>query len=185
MQAANARERTYDPARGGTNRGRGMSAGICWRNTVRRSLLVLAALVATIFLAAGVVQAAKPGLTAGVGFNANTFYAGDTTALPDGSETVITKLVLPVNAKFMVDATVSVANQDQVNEADIDCFLKHGETVLDAAGVKLGPASDAGNTTERLAMGAAFERASDAIGINLTLSCSQANSTNAYASDAN
>ena len=151
---------------------------------MRRTVLVFAAVMATSFHAAGVVEAAKPGLAAGLGFNANTFYGG-TTALPDGSETQVTQLILPVNAHFMVDATVSVANQDQANEADITCYLKHGDTVLDAVGVKLGPATDAGNTADRLAFSAAFDRASDASGINLTLSCDQAQSTNAYASDAN
>lgn len=151
---------------------------------MKRSILVPVAVVVTLLAAVGAVQAAKPGVPAGLGYNANTFYTG-TTDLPDGSETVVTQLILPVNAKFMVDATVSVSNQDQVNEADIDCYLKHGDTVLDEVGVKLGPASDAGNTTARLALGAAFERASDATGINLTLSCDQAQSTNAYASDAN
>ena len=152
---------------------------------MKRSILVPVAVLVTLLAAVGAVQAAKPGVPAGLGFNANTFYAGTTLDLPDGSETQVTQLLLPVNAKFMVDATVTVANQDQVNEADIDCFLKHGDTVLDAAGVKLGPASDAGNTGERLALSAAFERASDAAGINLTLSCTQAQSTNAYAADAN
>lgn len=151
---------------------------------MKRSLLIAVAVLATLLVAVNVVDAAKPGLAAGLGYNANTFYTG-TTALPDGSETLVTQLILPVNAKFMVDATITVANQDQSNEADIDCYLKHGDTVLDEVGAKLGPATDSGNTGGRLALSAAFERASDAGGINLTLSCNQANSTNAYAADAN
>jgi len=139
--------------------------------------------LATLLLAVGAVQAAKPGLAAGLGYNASTVFS-DVVTLPSGDvDTTIAELVLPVNGKFMVSATVTVSNRDTTGAADVLCKLTHGDGVIDLVGQKLGPATDAGNTADRFALSGALVRDADAGGINLDLVCSS--TQGADVSDAN
>jgi hypothetical protein len=148
---------------------------------MKRSILVPVAVLVTLLAAVGAVQAAKPGLPAGLGYNANTGF--NTITLDSGNvPTVIASLTLPVNSHFMVSATVDVFNEDQGTETGITCQILHGDTQVDVTANTIPPATADHNTGLRYALSGAIDRASDAGALAVQLVCSSSNG--GFASDA-